>query len=494
MEINKEFDDFLSSMKNFNKNVALKFLSDTSFNIKYAEELLDLLGKGLTNENFKSRPNYFNFCEEQLLKLANNKEYQELIFDFLNIIEMDDCKLSSSVLIAVTVLENTENPNQTSLEYLLISTFNSLNEMDITNLKEILLNIIQLLMKLNKHFQLQQSMLHYFTNVAFLVLHANIEPNEYLKLLSNIIYDPFYLLEYEFDDDEKQEVLYMASFYYLYFKTGMQWGPKIYNRFYVLEKCCNLAMSVYDNDSIGKPFAKLILTKFKNNEIPLHTLNSYHGSFLLEAAHSSMYNEDLSIRKESIESLTVFLDKLSTDAQYVVLKYAFLKPLESCIKAHLIIKMKDLIILKLKSNHVLGCFQGKRLLEIVQLCCNFLDSTGGCSVVEKKEQIMAVLSLLYFLTVFYNKKLLNIGKEFPNYTKQLVNTIQDAIDYAHEQHNFELKNIHDKDAKVEAKIKINNFNAPRLSVNEKRDMLSKVNTTIKLVQSNLDLLKRIIKD
>uniref|UniRef100_A0A2S2P8K6 Glomulin n=1 Tax=Schizaphis graminum TaxID=13262 RepID=A0A2S2P8K6_SCHGA len=489
MDVNKEFDNFRSSMKNFNINIASEFLNSASFNIKYAGEIIDVLGKGLTEENFKSRPDYFNFCEKQLLKMANNEEYQEVIFDFLDIIEMDDCKLSSSVLVAVTVLENTESPNRTSLEYLLISTFNNLNEMNVANLQEILLNIVQLLIKLKKHFQLEQSILHYFARIAFLVLRANIDPIEYLNLLSNIIYDPFYLLEYEFD--EKEEELYMASFFYLYFKTGIQWGPKIYNQFYVLEKCCNLAMSVFDNNNFGKSFAKLILTKFKNNEIPLHSLNKYHESFLLEAAHSSVYNEHLNVRKESIESLMIFLDKLSIDAQYVVLKSAFSKPLESCIKDQLIIKLKDLIILKLKSNQVLGYFQGTRLLELIQLCCNIPD-TPGCNIENIKEHILSAISLIYFLSINNNEKL-NLGEEFSNKTKQFVNKIQNTIDNAREQHNFEQKVLDDKIV-IESKIEVNNLDYSKLSKDEKRNILSRIYTTITLVQLNLDMLKSIIID
>lgn len=493
MDVNKEFDDFLSSMKNFNINVASEFLSSINYDIKHAGDIIEQLGKGLTNEHFKSRPEYFKFCEEQLLKLANNEEYQELIFDFLDIIDMDDCKLSSSVLIVVTVLENTDNPNQASLEYLLMGTFNRLFEMDNTNLKDILPSIIQLLIKLKKHFILQQSILYYFARVAYLVLNANIEPVEYLNLLSNIIYDPFYLLEYEFDElEEKKELLYIASFFYLYYTTGMQWGPKIYNRFYILDKCCNLAMSVYEDNNFGKSFAKLILTKFKNNEIPLHSLNKCHENFLLEAAHCSMYNEILKVRKESIDSLMIFFDKLCNDAQYVVLKYAFSKPLESCIKDQFIVKMKNLIMLNLNSNHDLGYFQGIRLLEIIQLCCN-ISVKPGFDLPNNKEHILGAISLLYFLSGNDIEKL-NMGEEFSNITKQFVDIIQNAIDYSHEQHNLELKKLNDNGSRVksEAEIIEDNF-ISKLSNNEKRDILSLMNTTIILVQTNLDMLKSIIK-
>jgi len=493
MDVNKEFDDFLSSMENFNINVASEFLSNFSYDTDLAEDIIESLGKGLTNEYFKSRPDYFNFCEEQLLKLANNEEYQELIFDFLDIIEMDDCKLSSCVLIVVTVLENTENPNRASLEYLLIGTFDRLFEMDVTNLKEILPTILQLLIKLKKHFLLQQSILFYFARVAFLVLNTNIEPIEYLNLLSNIIYDPFYLLEYEFDEiEEKEEVLYIASFFYLYFKTGMQWGPKIYNQFYVLDKCCNLAMIVYEDNNFGKAFAKLILTKFKNNEIPLHSLNTHHEFFLSEATHSSMYNENLNIRKESMESLMVFIDKLCTDAQYVVFKHVFTKPFDSCIKEQFIVKMKNLIFLKLYSDQDLGCFQGIRLLNIIKLCCN-ISFKRGFYLQNNKEHILGAISLLYLLTVHDIEKL-NMGEEFSNVTKQFVDVVQNVIDNSHEEHKIELKNLDSnvcpvKVAEVIIEDNLNSNPNAKLSNEEKRDLLSQMNTNISLVQANLDLLK-----
>lgn len=496
MDTNKGFDDFLSNMKNFNINAASEFLSNFSYDIKHSGNVIELLGMGLTNEYFKSRPDYFNFCEEQLLKLANNKEYQELIFDFLDIIEMDDSKLSSSILIAVTLLENTEDPNQVSLEYLLISTFNHLFEMDIENLKDNLLTIIQLLIKLKKYFLLQQSMLYYFARVASLVLKANIEPIEYLSLLSNIIYDPFYLLEFEFDEvNEKNELLHVASFFYLYFKSEMQWGPKIYNRFYVLDKCCNLAMSVYDDNNFGKSFGKLILSKFKNNEIPLHSLNKCHERFVLEAAHSAVYNEHLNVRKDSIDSLKIFMDKLCSDAQYVVLKYVFSKPLESCIKDQFIVKMKDLIILNLNSNNDLGYFQGIRLLQIFQLCCN-ISVKPGFSLQNNKDHILGAISLYYFLSINDIEKL-NMGEEFSNATKQFVNIIQNAIDYSHEQLNSELRSLDDNVEKCKkgvGQLIIEGDCNPKFSKKEKRDILSQMNTTITLVQSNLNMLKSVLKN
>lgn len=489
MDAITEYEIFLSSMENFNINVASNILSKTSFNLN-AGDVIEQLGKGLTEDNLKNRPDYFNFCEEQLFKMANNEEYQELIFDFLDIIDMYDSKLSSSVLIAVTVLENTENPNLTSLEYLMISTFNILKKMDVTNLKENLLNIVQLLLKLKKHFQREQSIIHYFARFAFLVLRANIDPIEYLNLLSNIIYDPFYLLEIEFD--KKKEELYMASFFYLYFKTGMQWGPKIYNQFYILYKCCNLAMSVFDDKNFGKSFTELILTKFKNNEIPLHLLNKHHECFILEAAHSSVFTADYDVRKVSLELLMIFLDKLSTDAQYVALKHAFLKPLESAVKDQLIVKMKNLIILKLKSNHVLGYFQGIRLLELVQLCCNIPDKPV-CYIENNKDQILGALSLLFFLSIDKNEKL-NIGKEFLNQTKQFVNKIQNAINQALEEHTFEQQILDGKIVVEETKLQVNDLDYSKLSINEKRDILSRIYNNITLVQTRLDMLKNSIKD
>jgi len=497
MDVNKEFDDFLSSMENFNINDASEFLSNINYDTNYSEDIIELLGKGLTNEYCKSRPDYFNFCEEQLLKLANNEEYQELIFDFLDIIEMDDSKLSSSVLIVVTLLEKTENPNRASLEYLLIGTFNRLFEMDVTDLKEILPTIIQLLIKLKKHFLLYQSIFFYFARVAFLVLITDSEPIEYLNLLSYIIYDPFYLLEYEFDEiEEKEELLYIASFFYLYFKTEMQWGPKIYNQFYVLDKCCNLAMIVYEDNNFGKSFAKLILTKFKNNEIQLHSLNAHHEYFLLEATHSSMYNENLNVRKESMESLMLFIDKICTDAQYVVFKHVFTKPFDSCIKEQFIVKMKNLIFSKLYSDHDLGCFQGIRLLNIIKLCCN-ISVKRGFYLQNNKEHIMGVISLIYLFTVHDIEKL-NMGEEFSNVTKQFVDAVQNVIDYSHKERKIELKLLDDNVCRVkgpEVVIEDNlNLNPnPKLSSEEKRDLLSQMNTNITLVQANLDLLKSFIK-
>jgi len=492
MDAITEYDIFLSSMENFNINVASEMLSKTSFNFN-AGDVIEQLGKGLTEDNFKKRPDYFNFCEEQLFKMANNEEYQEFIFDFLDIIEMYDSKLSSSVLIVVTVLENTENPNLISLEYLMISTFNILDKMDIINLKENLLNIVQLLLKLKKHFQHEQSILHYFARFAFLVIRANIDPIEYLNLLSNIIYDPFYLLEIEFD--KKEEELYIASFFYLYFKTGMQWGPKIYNHFYVLYKCSNLALSVFDHDTFGKSFTELMLTKFKNNEIPLHLLNKHHEYFISVATYSSVYVEDYDVRKISLELLMIFLDKLSTDAQYVVLKHAFLKPLESAVKDQLIVKMKNIIILKLKSNHVLGCFQGIRLLELVQLCCNIPD-THGFYIESNKEHILGAISLLFFLSIYKNEKLNmdNMDKEFSNHTKQFLNKIQNLINKAHEQHTFEEQVLDSKIVVEETKLQVNDENYAKLSKNGKRDILAQVYRNIILVQTRLDMLKNCIKD
>lgn len=488
MGTKREFDDFQSSLKNFNTIIASKLLSDKEFVTNHISEIIPLLGKELSNYNLKNRPDYFNFCEGELLKMAQSKDYQEIIFDFLELIDMYECKLSSSVLVAVTILENIESPNRACLEYLLISTFNRLKEMNIKNLKAILLNIIKHLKKLNKYFYHENSILYYFARVAFLVFHANIDSIEYsmyTNILSDIIYDPFLLLEHEFE--EMEENVYLASFFYLYFQTGMTWGPKIYNQFYILEKCSNLAFTVFENNKFGKSFAKLILTKYKNNEIPLYLLNKYHESFIEEAAYSCMYNDQLSIRKESIESLMVYMDKLCTDAQYIVLKKSFSKPLDSCVKAQLMIKMKDMLVSKIRSNQNLGYFQGVRLLDLVRLCIN-IDDGSKCQVVKNKEYILAVITLVYVLYA-YNDERLNMGNIFLNDLKQFVKTVQEAIDYTNEQYKLENKKLDDKIIDEE-----NALNLPKLSENEKRNMLAHFNTSTKLVQSSLDMLKNKIKD
>lgn len=484
MDYKKEFDDLQSCMKNFNINVASELLSDSDFITNNGGNIIHLLGKELTEDNFKSRPDYFNFCEEHLLKMAKTEACQELIFDFLELIDIDVCKLSSSVLIAVTVLENIETPNRACLEYLLVGTFNSLNEMDEIKLKDIFLSILKLLIRLNKHFQHEHAILYYFARVAFLVLRANIEPIDYLNILSTVFNDPFCLLEYEFEVME--EKMYVASFFYLYYKTGMLWGPKIYNQFYVLDKCFNLALSAFENNNFGKAFAKLILTKYKDNEIPLYLLNKSHEEFLLEAAQSSVYNEQLNVRTESIETLMIYFNKLCSNAQYIVFKYTFSKKLESCIKAELIIKMKQLLFSKIQLNQDLGYFQGSHLLELVLLCCNIPDGPK-CHVVENKEHILAAITLVYVFYAYKGNEL-NMGETFSTYVKQFVKTVQDAIDFTKEQYKLESVKLDDKNNAEE-----NTYGYPKLSETEKRNILSQYNTTTILIESNLDLLKGVIK-
>jgi len=205
-----------------------------------------------------------------------------------------------------------------------------------------------------------------------------------------------------------------------------------------------------------------------------------------------MYNELMEVRKESIESLMIFVDKLCNDAQYVVLKYAFSKLLDSCIIEQFIVKMKNLIMLNLKSNHDLGCFQGIRLLEIIQLCSN-ISVKPGFNLPDNKEYVLSAISLFYFLSKNGIDKL-NMGEEFSNVTKQFVDIVQNAIDYSHEQQNLELKILDDNDfrEKSEGEI-IQGSSIPKLSKNEKQSLLSHMNTTIILVQTNLDMLKSIIE-
>jgi len=487
MDSNKEFDNFQSCLKNFNTNVASTLLSDSGFITSNIRNIIPLLGEGLSEDNFKNKPDYFDFCEEQLVKMAQSSDYQETIFDFLELIDMDGCKLSSSVIVVVTLLENTKSITPIYLEYLLISTFNSLNELNNRDLKEILMTIIQHLMKLYKHFQHEQIVLYYFARVAFLILRANIDPIEFVNIFSIVINDPFCLLELEFE--EQEEKIHLASFFYLYFKTGMQWGPKIYNRCYVLEKCFHLALSVFENNDFGKSFAKLILTKFKDNTIPLHLLNKCHELFCMEAAQSSMYNENLDIRKDSIESLMLFINKLCSNAQYIVCRSLFSKSIDSGIIGELIIRMKELIIFKIKFNQELGYFQGTRLLEMIRLCCN-IPNGSKCNVVENKEHILAAISFVYVLHV-QNYKLLDLGIAFTNSIKLFVITVQNAIDNTKDLYKFECKKLSNK---VVNNKKENNFGLPELSEKEKQNMLSQFNTTIALVQLNLDMLKLVIKD
>lgn len=488
MDYNKKFDELQSCMKNFDIKIASKLLCITDFVITKAGEIINLLGTELTEDNLKNSPCYFNFCEEQLLKIAQIGDYECIIYDFLDLINIHTIKLSSSVLAAVTILENTETPDRVCLEYLLIVTFNHLIEINNNDLNEILLCTIKHLLKLNGHFQHEQSILYYFSRVAFLVLRANIDPFEYLDLLSSIFIDPFCLLEYEFD--EMDEKIYVASFYYLYFKTGMLWGPKIYSRFYVLEKCFHLAMSVFENNSFGKYFAKLILSKFKDNEIPLYFLNKCHEVFLVEAAKSSMYNEHIDIRKESIDTLKEYVNKLCSDAQYIVFKYIFTKWMISAVKAEMIISMKNVILLKIRLKQDLGYFQGVRLLELVKICCDNIPDGPKCHVVENKEYVLATITLMCVL-YRYSIEVLNMGKAFSIQAIQFEKTVQNAIDYTNEQYKIEYYKL-DNNIIDDKKYDIMGY--PKLSISEKWDMLSKINTTNKMVQLNLDLLKEIINN
>lgn len=488
MDYNKEFDELQSCMKNLDIKIASELLCNTNFITTKAGEIINLLGTELTEDNFNNSRCYFNFCEELLLKIARTGDYECIAYDFLDLINIHTIKISSSVLAAVTILENTESPDQVCLEYLLIVTFNHLMEINNNDLKDILLCIIKHLIKLNKHFQHEQSILYHFSKVAFLVLRANINPIEYLDLLSNIFIDPFCLLEYEFD--KMEEKTYVASFYYLYFKTGSFWGPKIYSRFYVLKKCSHLAMSVFENNSFGKHFAKLMLSKYKDNEIPLCFLNKCHETFLEEAAKSSMYNTQIDIRKESVDTLKEYMNKLCSDAQYIVFKYIFTKWTVTAIKGEMIISMKNIILLKIRSKQDLGYFQGVRLLELVQICCDNIPNGPKCHIVDNKEYVLATITFMCVLFK-YSVQVLNMGKEFVIQAVQFEKTVQNAIDNMNEQYKIECYKL-DNNIMDNEKDKKNIKSYPKLSENEKRDMLSKIDTTTKMVQLNLDFLKEII--
>lgn len=491
MDTKKEFDDLQSCLKNFNTIIASHLLSDKKFVTNNVSEIILLLGKELSNQNLNCRPDYYNFCEEQLLIIARSKDSEDIIFDFLELIDINECRLSSSVLVLVTVLEKIENPNRAVLEYLLDNMFKRLMKMNIKYLKPILLNIIQNLKKLNKHFHREISILYYFARVAFLVFRAKIDSNEYIlytNLLSDIIYNPFLLLEYEFE--ELEEYAYLASFFYLYFQTGMTWGPKIYNKFYILEKCSNLAFGAFSNDVFGKPLTKLVLTKYKSNEIPLYLLNNSHANLIEEAAYGCMYNKEISARKDSIESLMMYMDKLCTDAQYIVLKNSFSKPLDSCVKAQLIIKMKDLLVAKIRSNQNLGYFKEVRLLDMVRLCSN-IDDGFRCHIIKNKEHVLAVITLVCVLYA-YNDERLNMGELFINYLKEFVKTVQDAIDFTNEQYKLENEKLENKILDIKDDEE-NILNLPPQTEDEKRTLLALFNTSTTLVQSSLDMLKTKLK-
>lgn len=486
MDYNKEFNDLQTCMKNFNINVASTLLSNDEFISHKAAKIIQLLGTELTEDNFKNRPNYFNFCEGVLLKMARTESERdyETIYEFLELIDMNNCKLSSSVLAAVTILENMECPRLVHLEYLLYSTFNHLNEIDEDNLKDILLTTINYLNKLNRHFQNNPSILYYFTRVAFLVLRANIDPIEYVNILSNIIYDPFGLLEHDFDLNEDK--LNLVSFLFLYFKTGILWGPKVYNRLYVLEKCSYLALSVYANTQIGKSFTYLILNKYKDNEIPLHLLNGLHKEFFINATNNSMYNDSMIERKKSISTLMIYINKLCTDAQYIFFKNTLSYSIDSRIKAELIIKLNHIIISKIKLNQDLGYFQGKLLLELVKLCCR-IPNGQQFDVLKNKEYVLSAVTFVYVLYA-HNGKELEMGQAFLDETIQFVDTVQGAIDNTNAMIELGSSKIGHKsiDEKTEQ-------NMSKLSENDERDLISQCNTSMILAQSNLNLIKNVIK-
>jgi len=310
------------------------------------------------------------------------------------------------------------------------------------------------------------------------VLRANIDPVEFIDIFSNVIYDPYCLLEQEFDEIE--EKTYLASFYYIYFKTGKIWGPKIYNPFYILEKCLNLAVCAFKNNIFGKPFAKLILSKFEDNEIPLRLLHKCHQEFVIEAADSSMYNEEPSIRKESIEILSLYMDKLCNEAQYVVFRFIF-RTLDYSIKAELIIKMKSMLCLKLTSNQDLGYFQGIRLLEMLRLCCN-IPNGSKCHVVDNKEYVLSVITVMYVLYA-YNDIKLNMGEAFVDTANEFVRTVQNAIDYTNEEYIEEYRKLSNKNDKEDVPDHL------KLTESEKKDLLLKFKTIVLVVQTNLNLLK-----
>lgn len=472
-------------------------LSDTSFMTSHAGNIIHLLGKGLTEDNFQSRRDYFEFCEEHLIKMAKTEATQENVFDFLELIETNDCKLSSCVSAAVTVLTDMKEPERVYFEYLLIAVFNRLNETDETDLKDVLPGVLQNLIRLKRIEPHDHSVLYYCARLAFHVMRAAnvVDPTECMNALYGIIDDPFRLLEHEFEhtEEENAERVYLASFFYLHFKTGTARAPKVYSRFYVLDKCSCLAMSVFDNDDFGKSFVRLMLEKFKDNEIPLCLLDKCHEEFFAEAAKSSVIDEQLNVRRESFESLMLYVDKLCSDAQYVVFKYTFSTPVDSGLKAELIIKMKQLLFSKIKARENLGRFQGIRLLEIVRLCCD-IPNGPQCNVVENKEHVLAAITLVYVLYAF-NGDGLNMGRSFCDHVTQFTETVQSAIEFTSEQFKLESAKLDCKDYKEETvPVQFQNMNLPALSTDQKRHILSQYNTTVKLIQSNLDLFKGIIKD
>ncbi|XP_050429207.1 uncharacterized protein LOC126838650 isoform X2 [Adelges cooleyi] len=496
MDYSKEFDDLQTYLKNDELARAKTLLDqNTNFTKYHADGIIHLLSKELTETNYIEKRKLFNFCEVHLHSMAENIDLQENVFDFIELIDLRDCKLSSTVSIAITVLNTMENPNLVCLEYLLSSTFNHLNEMDSIRLENNLLHVISMLTKLEKHINNQLSALFYFVKMSYLFLRTNIDPITFLDTTRNLLSDPFYLLEYEFEQTEERilENKCMASFFYLYLKNGILWNPKVYSRFYILEKLSNLAMSVFEDDRFGKSFTKLILTKYKENEIPLHSLNKHHEEFFMEAAHTSLYNLTLDVRKDSFESLMLFIDKLCSEAQYIVFRRVFTKLIDSGLKAELVIKMKQLLFSKIKNQEDSQYFKGKRLLEMVQLCCN-IPYGPECDVINNKEHVLAAITLAYVL-YGYNGDGLCMDKPFLNYLDVFVSVVQNAIDYSAVQYKLEsIKLNNPGNCKEDTiSVQVQNENLPIPSLNEKRKMLSQYNTTIKLIQSNLDLLKGIIK-
>jgi len=481
MDYNKQFDELQECMKNFNINVASESLCDEDFIMVKCSDIIELFGNELTIDNFKNRPEYFNFLNEHLLKMAQSKDCKSMIFDFIDLINFKNCKMTSAVLIAVTAIESTkESPDRMCLKHFLTSISDNLIKMNDNDLKNILPIILKHLLKLKNQLRKFQSILYYFARISLFVLRVNFDPIEFIDICSNIIYDPYLLLEIEFDNTE--DIEYLASFYYLYFKTEKKWGPKIYNPSYIFEKCLDLALLVFKNDSFGKPFTKLILSKFEDDTIQLHLLKEHHRTFVNEAAFSSMYDEEFNVRKESIETLTMYMDKLCVDPQYVVFRHMFRK-LDYSIKAELIIKMKDLIYLKITSKQNLGSFQGIRLLALVRICCDIPDGSQ-CDVVHNKEYVLAVITVIYVLYK-YHDTVLNMGKPYVDEAKQFVQTVQSAIDYVKEQYHEEAMQLNNGNYNQEE-------NLPehlQMTVSEKKHLLTHSNNAITAVQMHLNLLK-----
>jgi len=482
MDYSQQFDSLESCVKNFNLDLASELLSNRNFIINESSKILELLGNELTEDNLKTRPDIFKFWEEELLKMARTEDFQSIIYEFMDLINFSSCMLSSSVLVAITVLKKTESPDRVCLEYLLMATFDRLIKMSNKEVKDILLTILNLLSEIKEKFQKFHSVLYYFARIAFLILRVDMDTAEYLDIFSKVIFDPFCLLEQEFNEIE--EKTYQASFFYLYFKTECTWGPKIYNEFYILQKCFDLTLSIFQSKDFAKPFAKLILSKFGDNEIPLYLLNKSHRDFVNEAAYCLLYKDDLASRKESMEILMLYVDKLCIDGQYVVIKYIF-ETLDYRIKAEFIIKMKDIVCLMIKSNQNLGYFQGIRLLDLIKICCNISDGSK-CDIINNKELILAIVTVLYILYM-YNDTALNMGKAFVDEANQFVKTVQNAIDFTKQKYVEEYRKLNNKSDKI---INISNIpNIPKLTEKEKIDLLSQFNTALSVVQVHLDLLR-----